>query len=153
MNQPKDSSALEADSTNSCLDPPAAKRPKLQKFVHPEPLLAAKFNRQELQLEDFYVLVVKEKRELSAILKSVSKDFPADFKHLKRIRVDDDGIAYVLLRKKSAGDFPSEFRGFEVRIMPVPIESPDTRSQFEFGRPYWPVTFREDKRLEALLAR
>lgn len=197
MKEPKENPAPDADSKKILdspaakifLDSPDAKRPRLENFLHPEPILAKNFLRPELQLEDFYVLIVKEKNELSAILKIVSKNFPMDLKHLKRIRKSDDGKNFlVLLRKKSAGDFsageiptggfpggdfpagnfsggeipaggfpagdfPPEFRRFEVKILPIPVESPETRSQFEFARPFWPVTFREDKRLEALLAR
>ncbi len=112
----------------------------------------------------------KEKKKLSKILVHLAKKYPLgdDFQFLKRVRVEKDGTAVVIVRilqGNTAFDLPSwissnaetvdVFGGENSFGMgEVPSRSPRTRSQWEAAqRELWPCKFHEDKELEAVLAR
>ncbi|VDM65881.1 unnamed protein product [Strongylus vulgaris] len=117
------------------------------------PILGEATTSETLPLADFYVVHLKNKKEINSFLKKIPM-FLAKFNHLKRV----DRTGGILVQR--VGTLPvgllDALREFGVKesdmeIVKVPSVKPMTRQQFDWAKQYWPTCFHPDKELESLM--
>ena len=135
-------------------------------------------NAQTLGLVDAIAATIKDKRKASTVLKYLTESYPLlGLGHIKRIRrsVDGEDRLQVLLfvsksdlhlqiveQLKESCDaktvshlqvLPYSILALleDFALVQVATVSPRTRSQFDFSKDFWPVSFHEDKDITALV--
>jgi len=125
------------------------------------PLLDEATARDDVPLIECRALKLANKANIRRIM-AILPELPADLMHLKRIKDDmiligsqlDDGDSPSTSSASSYMDQLIQIPDFtpEFCTVPVPRYKPRTRRQFNWCKPYWPVKFHPDSRLESVIA-
>lgn len=121
------------------------------------PILSSEFT-QDVPLEDVYVGILKEKRNISKAIKSISSAFPG-FGHLKRC----NGLRLLLSPTETTS--PDELKasltskGFDLsiieddfKVMAIPSKPSKTKRQAKVCCDIWPVNFHPDPITESIIS-
>ncbi|KAK6182960.1 hypothetical protein SNE40_010525 [Patella caerulea] len=134
----------------------------------PEPILDDRYY-QIIQLGDFYVSVIKDKKNTTKVIRELTERMPnKEFNYLKRVKSTNnkgDSLQVLLCPKDDVASINEvtleaiigedssilQYLG-KPFLVKVPVTQPLTKKQHQEASLNWPCTFHEDKQITNLLS-
>lgn len=125
----------------------------------PEAVLADKYTAS-VQLVDFLVCEILERKKISEILRFLAEKYPLEkYPHLKRVKSTKVSVQILVCEADvhSREDAHSMLNGYHdsigtVGVVKVPACPPLTRDQYNSAVQHWPVNFHENKEITRILS-